>query len=305
MPRQGIGDLPPAPERFDPARVPECKFETIKDAQKENRIRIKSLLKNLPLNRRERRNAEGLAHRLGRLNPPTSLASPIFMRKFRRRLMAHLWNLIYATAADQVATVHIIPRGWARPESELAEIDPRTLMNQLRTDLNRAGGSAAGGWGAFFLHGEHEPRQGLLIPHIHGVVTGEMIGVIRTLQTAYRDDLKQGKKPRFWKYLSTRERDPVDGVAIRIKVQMGPLGMMPSPITYLFKFYWPSRWLGIFRSGDDNMSGRTREGRRLPEPLHAAWLRWIDNWTVDDFTLLYGVHVTPEGLQARGMCTPK
>ena len=158
MPRPGIEDLPRATRRFDPAYAPESKFETLTDARDEDRKRAKSLLRYRPNSPAKHKRAKRLARRLARTGSyPKSPASSRYMRKMRRRIIGHLWKLFPSNPAIPVTTVTIIPKGWAVRANALHRVNPAKLMAQFRTDLNRAGGGKATGWGCFFLHGEFEP----------------------------------------------------------------------------------------------------------------------------------------------------
>lgn len=205
MPRLGIGDLPLVPCQFDPAYAPESQFETLVDARNEDRTRAHSLRRYKPRDRVERIRAKRLAQRLEQSGQfPKSFASSRYMRKMRRIIIGRLWKLLPVDPAIPVATVTIIPKGWAVGADALNRVDPRKLMAQIRTDLNRAGGDQATGWGFFFLHGEFESVSRRYVPHVHGVVVGDMIDVIDNL--AKGNDGKQRAK-----YTSTATRDPSDG----------------------------------------------------------------------------------------------
>lgn len=293
MPRLGLRNLPKAPRRFDPAYAPESDFETLAAVKKEDVIRATSLRRYALRDRRNAAAACKLARRLARCSShPRSLASCAYMRQVRRRIVAHLWRLIYQHPELPVSTVTIVARGWAIKQGILPSLRPKRLMEQLRTDLNYVGANSANGWGFFFLHGEYEPANGRYLPHLHGVVVGELIDAIEALSTRK-------------KYRSTKRRDPIDGVGQRIRISRKPLSNMPRPLTYLVKSYWPSRRIGtVGQVGEANI-GRTRRGMRIPEPGHATWLQWMHQWRLSDFALLYGIKVTAQGFQANKICTQK
>lgn len=285
MPRLGISQLRAPNPRFDIARVPEAKFETRADARREDRIRARLLLKHVPKGSKSRRTARKLARRLLSHKRPRTIASSRYMRQWRRRLVGSLWPLVHQHDANRVSTVTVIKRGISVPADKLGNLQPHQLVRQLRRDLDRAGGKTATGYAFFFLHGEYEPTGNRVLPHFHGVVFGDMIGVVDNL----------GR--RFKKYKSTKAADPVDNVMQRIRCSRGPLANLPSPLSYCAKSYWPQRRIGeVAYSDEDGLKiGRARRGVRMRGDIHAAWLLWMNRWRIEDFSLLYHLRCGPNG----------
>lgn len=216
---------------------------------------------------------------------PKSLSCARFMRKKRLAVVSSIWALVHEQAADPVNTVTIISGKWTTSPESLMQLDPRKLLNGLRTDLNRCGAAKADGGLIGFLHGEFEPNRRLYQPHCHLVATGEMSDVLDQLR-----DLD--------KYQPVRGND-LDAIPIAspVRIQRRPLSNMPLPLTYLLKSYWPSRWVSDLRP--DGSYDRKYDSARIPEPYHSQALLWLDQWGLKDITLMMGMFVSKDGLKLR------
>ena len=297
MPRLGISSFPdpsalyciaildpPPPDRRG---RPRKGFETEKLSAEEDPHRAERLAKA--------RNAPGLfrawsalklARKLRRRRRPRTPASSRYMRDWRIRLIGAVWKLINDSpwdpaTAGNVGVFSAVNRTWTFTPAELRRVDAARLMQNFRTDLNRAGAVTADGFLIGFLHGEWEPNEGVYRLHVHGVAAGGMIAVI--------DALRQRKSYRHY---------PDGAVKDAIKVSRKPLEHLPFAISYQFKSYWPERWIGW--SDKAGKVVRERRGRQIKEPHHSQVLLWLDRWSLEDMSLLMKVRVGRDGFVLAG-----
>lgn len=216
---------------------------------------------------------------------PRSLACPRFMRKQRLGVISSLWAMAHEQSAVPVHTATVISGKWTTTPEDLRQLDPRKLLNGLRTDLNRCGAVGADGALIAFLHGEFEPNRCLYQPHCHLLAIGEMSDVVDRLR-------------ELDKYQPVRG-DNLDTIPIAcpVRIQRRPLSNMPLPLTYLLKSYWPSRWVSDLHP--DGSYDRQRNTARISEPYHSQVLLWLDQWSLKDITLMIGMFVSKDGLKLR------
>lgn len=216
---------------------------------------------------------------------PRSLACARFMRKHRLNLISSLWAMAHEQAAGPVQTATVISGKWTTRPEDLMQLDPRKLLNGLRTDLNRCGAGDAEGALIAFVHGEFEPNRQLYQPHCHLLVVGDMTDALDRLRT-------------LDKYKPVRGDDlETIPIACPIRIDRRSLSNMPLPLTYLLKAYWPSRWVSDVRS--DGSYDRQQGTARMPEPYHSQILLWQDQWSLRDITLMMGMFVSKDGLKLR------
>jgi hypothetical protein len=209
--------------------------------------------------------------------PPT-LASSSFLRKHRVRTghIRHLGD----EQGEECATFTLMPKTLVVDATGLMFVNAQDLMNGLRSDLNRAGGSAASGWVVAYLDGEFDPETCKFRLHFHGTATGEMIDVIKRLRTQKKYKRDVGENGR-----------PLCAPPVMVKrVRTDPLGA----IAYGLKSYWPARRTGPVRDGEVK---RNSFVSRIPEPFLSLSLLWLHQWRLEDISLLYGVYATKTGLR--------
>jgi hypothetical protein len=214
--------------------------------------------------------------------PPESAASAAFLRKKRIQIGSHLWRLALDNAYGRVATATLFPRGKSMKPEQLRKFSPQQFLRQLRSSLDRLGAANAGGYLIATVHGEYEPEKGLFYPHFHLLAAGGMIDVVGKLRSTktYRSDRRAF-------------HEGSDDCFQRVRVSQGELTNLPSPLTYLYQSFWPSRWTGTLPDGH---RVRRRDKGRMPEPYHTLVLLWLDKWRLRHLTLLMNIEVRASGL---------
>ena len=266
-------------------------FETVGQSLREEQFRINSLL-TADLERRQARRARELAGRLQAgiemALPSASLASSLFVRELRLRVVGAVWRLHDELPHLPQAVFTLLPRGLCLSEEELETFDLAREMERLRGDLRRCGAGKAGGCLILFLHGEFNPTTGRWQLHFHGWAAGEMIEVVRHLRTLRR---YSGSK-------RARTAD-IDGVRVRVRVSRKAITNPAYRLSYLLQSFWSARRSGNW--GKDNMGSgppkRARRKKRIPEPQHARYLLWLDRWSVEQTCLRIGLPVKGGRLQ--------
>lgn len=204
---------------------------------------------------------------------PKSLASSLYMRRQRIRVLGHLWKLVSEQRLNRISRIDLVPRGWVFQPRQLKRVDPGKLLGALKTDLYRCGAAKSDGLAFIVLHGEFDPEAEVYQLHVHGLATGGMIDVI--------DKLRKRRKYRTG-----------DGVKNRVEISRKKITNLAYRLTYLLKSYWPSR--SIFKV--DGERRRVRKTRRAPEPFHTHYLLWLDKHSLNDITLLIHVSAGKDGL---------
>ena len=194
---------------------------------------------------------------------PQSMASSAHMRRVRNRIFSQIWRLASKSAA-RTTTFTAIKRGWEFKPEQLGDVVLEKLLNGFLSDLNRRGAGDADGWLIAFIHGEFETPANIYRLHVHGIASGEMIGVV--------DSLRHGRKYKF---------KSGDSVRFRVRIDRKALTNLPYPLTYCFKAYWPWKHVIIGANG----KRRTRRHRRIREPYHTQVLVFFDQRTPSDFVV--------------------
>ena len=248
--------VPPKPYRPD---IHSDDFETLNASKVEDATRAR-LLRQLKLGGSYVARAAELAARLEQSAnglPPDSPASKLYMRNHRIRVFGNLWRLVEETKRP-VSTFTVVRQVWHRGFDNLDTLDPIKLKATFRQGLYREGATEADGWLFAALDGEFDPpTQGYQL-HLHGVVCGGMIDVLDRL------------RPRT-AYLPWQANGPVPGCGRPIQVSRAPLTNLPSSIAYHMKGFWKVE------------AGRTS---RIPEPFGSHALLYLDQYGLNDLTLL-------------------
>ena len=292
MARLSITNLPNPKRQYRPDRAKPClrtghSFESFSEATAEELLRAKLIQAacNAPDGSFDRRDALELAKRLrssgtGELEFK-SMASKLYMGRMRHRIGGALWKL--AKKYPDARTFTIAPRGWVFNADELQRLDPRLLINSLRSAINRAGAKNSGGFLILSIHGEFEPSSKLYYLHVHGFADARMLAVINRLR----------KKPKYRRRRSKGEK--------RTRVRLGrkALTNLPYPLTYIYQSSWPKRWRGEF----DGVEYKGSKRHRIPEPFQTILLLWLDKWSLRDITLMMGISVGRNGFTIRNSKT--
>ena len=294
MSGKGIEDLKLPPKRFRPNLSTEradgeIRFPTLGDVEEENGYRVRMLeqaswpdfdCEDYPEASGE---AEALSKKLAAYEAYGTVAksptSAIYMRRKNLCLAGHLWKLGEKVGYEDRAFT-IMPKSWRIPAEQLPYFDPVRILKTLYAMLWAYGGDRATGYLIAGLHGEFVEPAELWAIHLHGIVHGEMIGVL--------DALRDSKK--FKGYTEIIDGEPKKRRPIRIQREL--MTNRPDAYTYCSQSFWPSR---VYIDGE---SGELRRGprRRIPEPHHTAWLLWLDRYRVSDLVIKMGLRVTNSGL---------
>ncbi|QGP79581.1 hypothetical protein [Sphingobium sp. CAP-1] len=289
MAGKGIFD---APHPISQYRIDseQAQYETEHYADKEDRKRAKAVRRTA---RKARKSAnENAADRLGHLleyavrgeGPPNSLASYGHVQEARGRIIPDIWRLHDKYVAEHgpgsVRTATVARQSWEISPSELSGFPPSRVLNRLRADLYRCGAAQASGAAIVGIHGEYEPRTGILRIHVHMILFGDMVEPVRRLR-----DLA-GYRPLVRSHYDVEKRTP----AIRISDK--PLTNLPAPLSYILQPFWPSRWEGVI----DGKWKRQGQKARIQGSAHTRVLLWLDRWELKDIVLLMGIRMGKYGL---------
>lgn len=289
MGRLSVSDLPPPDYLRQNVNLntSELGFEAKSASKAEDQLRSR-LLRSTASRYQDLIDVDRAADLARRLESPGwkaqgwSGASSRHMRRFRRRFISALWQLTRESpwSSESWSTFTAISRSWEFTPRNLHTVNPQLLLEGFRGQLRRAGCGLADGALIACIHGEFEPLRQVYQLHLHGLASGEMVEIIDRLR----------RLPSF-------KSGPVITSPIRISRQ--PLEAMPYPLGYVCKSYWPCRRIGPV--GADNLIKRERNARRIPEPFHSQVLLWLDEWQIEDLTLLVNVRVGRNGF----VLTPK
>jgi hypothetical protein len=163
-------------------------------------------------------------------------------------------------------------------------VNPTELLEQFRAVLNRQGLTRASGRGWFALDGEFNSETKKFCLHLHGVTIGEMTGVIRKVRKLPK--FRKGGVEHLGKQVTKR---PIVG-------KHHTYGHLARLMTYVLK---PACWqTNEFINSDGDI--KRSKWSRMPDHATAAWLLWIDKWSVNDLSQIFGLRVVNRKLVATG-----
>lgn len=265
----------------------EIALQSIAEAQKEDRYRIKSLGRTKGLSPEEAALAEDLRKRMKRAvdvgKTPGTLASAEKFRSDSVAPLSHRWKLIAENPHLPAAFVTVRPQGMIFEMRDLPQISPRGLGKRIRNHLDRAGVTKAPG----FLFGgidaefdENRGEDGVIDFHGHFIVAGEKLEALEELR----------KRPSF---KNDRSHPLESGLKESPRLQIkADLFDMPTPLVYCLKGWVPHRPTFLLPDGTRD---RSDTKCRIPSPYHQQWLIWMDRWKIDDFILMNGIRTTKSG----------
>ncbi|MCW2391919.1 hypothetical protein M2332_001617 [Sphingobium sp. B11D3A] len=279
-----MDDLPEPSMQYRPDIAGDCsRFETPEECRQTDYSRAVSLIKTAKRHPHEVNPRAAI--RLARIlqenceGTPT-LASRRFMRDTRIRVCGALWQFIASEGMTaRVAT--IAPKSWRLSPDALVTQAPERLLSRVRSDLYKVGANSKDCWMIGILHGEYERSSQTFLPHLHLAANPKMIEMIDRLRS-----LPNYSGSPIHDEAQTRVHHP-------IQVKRKPLTNLPVPLTYLAKSYWPARTQFKSASGKYQIS---TVKQKIPEPYHSMLLLWLDQWTMDDVTLLIGLRTSKAGL---------
>lgn len=287
LPRPRAGFRPSEDTRRADGKI---SFETLEDCRSEDRLCTKALRRwSRKLDPGLREAAQDLEHRLLlAANRPAmaaeTLASKVYARNIRERIVGNLWPMVEDLATGPVAFVTLLPVNMWVPAAQLLSVNPRRLIKRLRNHLDRAGVTAAGGWLYGTLDAEFDSRRGGYDFHFHLIVAGDKTAALEGLRALGR-------------YAPVRcgahevGRRGID----RIQVQTD-IDNLPDPLTYAAK-------LRVFDVpsfiGEDGTVETGTYVRRVPQPHLSHWLLWMDQWRVSDLLITQGLVLTAAGIRCK------
>lgn len=264
-------------------------LETDADARKEDDERVRRLGWQSSKTLLELLKYQELAERLGiHRNIPETLASKRYMRIVRANLTMMLKNLLDEVPGEPVYLVTLIPVGLACTTEELKNLDPKDLAQRVRVTLGLCGAKrGVAGWAFGYLDGEYNPATGMIQLHWHVIVTGDLLAAFERLKnrSAYRS--------------VKRACDSPDGVATRVHIETvdDPQNTVsPRRISYMLKGSYYARWRGEIGDIGEGKRRSQKQRGRIPEPHHSRVLLWLDQWQVQDMTLLINLRLGKSGL---------
>lgn len=296
MTRRCSLEMLPRPNRRQRRKLRRIGFETLYDAEREDRKRAAGLRSQLVrgCDNVNLRGAKILADKLDpdgeREMDDRSLSSSRYSRRHRARLTWAIEAFFRENRREKCSFFTLAPRSGVTRAEALSQTDAKKIMKALLSDLNRCGAGPACGCLLAFIHGEFEPKREVFVIHVHGVAFGDMIGVVDKLR----------KRRKYRRVIG----NDIDMVPIRRPVRMTrrPITNRLRTFSYLFKSYWPSRWRGAMKAnGKFPRSGRAQ---RIPEPFHSKYLLWLDQYRPQDLALMIGMKATKNGL-LRTRCSQK
>lgn len=287
MAGKGITDLRRPKRRFNP--VGTDGFPTSKAIEREDATRARGLRQQAAKTGDAVR-AAVLRDLADRIDPkitedPQTIASARYMRKHRVRLAGALWEL-HVRRKGRPRTFTLMPMGMTFTPAQLADVDPRKLLQRVRGALLRAGAAIAEDGFLFLgLHGEHDPLTDLFQIHFHGYAAGGLLAVVNNLrhQAAYRP-------------IKLREGSGATNTPVQIRQE--PLTNLPAPLSYRVQSWWPSRARGL---GDNGREHQSPQRRRISEPAHSQWLLWFDRWRLQDMVMMMRLRVVNGRLRVAEM----
>lgn len=286
----GITTLPRSPRHYRLNKLEGdlkamVRFETLPESIEEDQRRGK-LIKRAQnrfsdlfkgkLNRRARRLSDRLLSSKKGTPCPKSMASHRYMRRMRLRVHGWLWKLVEEAVAPAFVTIWRV--NWVIPAAKLVDVDPRKLIKQLRNDLSRCMPGPMKGWLFASLHACFDSSDNTYRLHLHGQAQGEMIARIEALRT---------KWPK--KYLRSQGQGDTGSITI-IREQTD----LPKPVTYCLQSFWNHKFFLNPMTGERQTIERRR---RIPEPHHSLALAWIDQFRLEDLTLLIGLRCGRDGFK--------
>lgn len=296
MPRQAIDKLKMPPKGYRPHHAlptPDgaIQFETREEKSQEDRTRVRLLKaahQGAKLSARERDAVRKLINQFERASKrgkiPRTLASSVFLRKLRKKIVGWL-NYLHDQELDRsegmVTTFTVFPlNSWRVSSDKLQETKPHRLLEQFRRHLNKLGPMPSDGWLFVGLHCEFNRQTDTFDFHLHGVGAGSMIERIDQLR-------------------STRTFGPVANGRVKslIQIERRSLDHPIIAISYCVQSWWPCK---SYIEKESGAVKRTDRRSRIPEPHHTQMLLWFDQHQLKDLTLMMGLQVRDGALIRTG-----
>lgn len=256
--RPGLSALSMPPKKYLPSNT-MVDFETKAACRAECDKRV-MLLRRTKHTGDWGQQARGLADRLSmetHRQPVTTLASNLFVRDLRQRLLGNLHRLIDQERPEKVTFFTVVRKEWAIHPADLPNVSIGRWKRALRKNLADAGIDFGSGYLVAVFEASYDPIISSYQFHVHGVAVGDYVDAI---------DALRGRTPyKPWRSLP--------GIAdCKRPVLVRPVAVkdMPRPAGYMLKSFWKLRNAGraIRLQGDED----TRE------------LLFLDQHRIEDLT---------------------
>ncbi len=196
--------------------------------------------------------------------PWPTLASLLYWRDLRERIVGNLNALIDNDTPDRVSFATIIRQDWARHPADLDDVDVAAFKSFLRKNIADTGVEIAEGFLIGCFEASYEISQQCYQFHAHLLATGNYVDAINALQ---------GRKPyQPWAQVPGVPdcQHPVENPQIHIDEAA-------RSFAYSLKGYWELR--------------NARPAKRLQGDEHTRSLLFLDRHRPEDLFVLMGVHV--------------
>jgi hypothetical protein len=193
-----------------------------------------------------------------------TLSSSLAMRRIRQRVIGALLHALKHHPNSDLQTFTILNEQWVFTPEQLNSITAKSIKNQFRSHLERAGVLGFPGPFIAFLHGEFEPTKEVYVLHFHGVTTAKKAEALRGLKT----------QPGYVQS---------DTGAAAIKIQN--VNDRASQFSYLIKSYWPQK---AVRKYSDGKWRRDRKPSRITGLFQIRCLLWLDRQELGNLTIMSG-----------------
>ncbi|ESZ68187.1 hypothetical protein X727_23205 [Mesorhizobium sp. L103C119B0] len=239
-------------------------FETRTKARLEDAYR-KRLLERVSKDPADPRKT-GAAEIVQKLKPPVragdlpdTFASMRATRHFRRVFCGSLIDSLQTQTPGSIFLYTVVSADWVVPGPDLAQFDPKKLLELFRAQLNRRGLATRSGWLVVSVHGDYDEDTDLFQPHLHILAVGDAHLTIEAVRECAS-------------YKSGDVAKPI--------LRLIPVSLEWSVPYYVMQPFWPRK----ARSED----GRRIPGRfRIPPDRLVDWLLWIDQQSFADLTWMY------------------
>ena len=240
-------------------------FEPYKRAANEDKKRIKML--ETDGSHDCKLLAEDLQRGIDKPDAFANMASAVWMRRFRRKLIGAVLEMLHPYANTDLSFVTLINKKWIIPIGELHTCKPQLIMEAFRQHLNRAGVTNAPGILFAWLHSEFDPLARCYRHHVHCLCSRDKADNIRRIQ-----------KDQLWGY------ETVKGIKKPIvfrSIKMGE-GERERVASYTFQQFWPQRP----RYFNPSMEPwKTKDRQRMIPIAEREVLLWLACQRPSDFLL--------------------
>lgn len=251
-------------------------FETVPCMMREGAVcagRLEKYARRMPAGPK-RQNAEELARQLRGAQSAEnfeSLASPLFSRELRRRLISEMLRIVKKCDPSKVALYTIMTTAWAVSGTDLFKGSVQSVFGRIRAQLVRKGGlNGLDGWAILFVDVEYDIMEDRYMVHIHAIVVGDKIEAFEKLR-----GLRMFRGGRAMDVYRPIVRDSLTDPARQL--------------SYLFKRIWHARRYFI-----DNRTGelvRSNKRERLPEPRHCEMLLFRAGLRLSDVAWFHNIEI--------------